>query len=538
MRSSYKNGMMVAAIALMASGSAALAADPIDDSQQNQINVLSQQLQNLKAASGPLPGAAVVPTKIPTWVNGPSPAPAGLQYGTGVGGFVIPGTKTAVKLGGNMKLDLAWDFDAGNGSAGGDIYAVRAGKLTGGSGFALPGTPAARQTGRFSANAVSSRLNFEARTPTEYGEVKWYTEIDFSGKAAGSDDQYSSNGHVPRLRHAYGTIGNTTIGQTWTLWSDRATLPVSVLSNGPAGVESGVRQAVVQYRWDVDAAQKNQVYVGLENPFSDFLGADKETLTGTAYNNPTNFNERYPDLLIRLAHNESWGRTYLTGIVRDLTVNTLGQNLGTAAGSIYSGPANDSTVAWGVTGGTKIYNPYLGVGSDAFYLRGQAGQGIGRYMNFNNSAQNASAVIDNNGKLQTIYAIGYQVAYQHFFDDKNVWQANAIWSDQKMFQKNSLLCAGVAEGSGNNACGAYAAGTVLGQLGLPTRETNVEFNFLWTPNSYVQMGPAFTIANVRVSKGLNLLDLYGNGAAGGATTTTSGTTAVDKRLQFTTNIGF
>ncbi|MDR3438673.1 DcaP family trimeric outer membrane transporter [Telmatospirillum sp.] len=517
MRSTYRTGMMVAAVALLASGSSALAADPTIESLQQQINALSQQLNALKTApaaapaAAPVQGAATVPNNA---------GPGFLQYGSSAGGFVIPGTKTALKIGGNMKFDMAWDFDAGIGAAGLDQYAIRSATMgTGQAGFALPGTAAARQTGRFSANAGYSRLNFETRTPSEYGEIKFYTEIDFAGGVSatgatnvGGGNAYNSNSHLVRLRHVYGTIGNWTIGQTWTLWSDRATLPNSVENNGPIGPESGVRAPKIAYKWNIDPAQKNQLEFAIENPFSDFNGADQEAFNGANNPSPTTFNNKYPDFLVRYGHNEDWGRTYLTGMVRDISINTAGIAL---SSGVYNGAANDSTIGWGVTGGGKIYTPFTGNAKNAVYGRVEAGQGIGRYMNFNSGSQNVSAVLDSSGHLKTVYAGSYELSYQHFWDSKNVWQSNVIWGDQKIWQKGSMLPTSALQG-------------------LPTDFQEVEFNLMWSPNSYVMMGPAYIRANARVVKPYTNM----NTATGGATRTTSGTTAVDNRIQFTTQIGF
>ncbi|MTJ83734.1 MAG: hypothetical protein F8N37_22325 [Telmatospirillum sp.] len=511
MRNLHKYGMTVAAAALMvASGSAARAADVDLQSLQSQINQLQQQLKELQARQAAQPAAsAVAPldgaAKIPD-----AQGPGFLQYGSSAGGFVIPGTRTALKVGGNIKFDMAYDLEAGIGGAGGDAYATRTAALTGGAGFALPGTPAARQTGRFSSNAGYSRLNFETRTPSEWGEIKMYAEVDFSGSNGGNE--YNNNGHNVRLRHAYGSIGPWTFGQTYSLWSDRPTLPNSVQNNGPIGPESGVRQPLVSYRWDIDPAQKNQLTMSIENPFNDFLGADQEPLNGAAVNNATNFNHKYPDVLVRYNRNDSWGRAFLTGMVRDISINTAGTPLGASAGSVYTAAANDSTIGWGVTTGAKVYTGF-GSPKNAFYARLEAGQGIGRYMNFNNQGQGPSAVVDASGHLKPIYAGSYEVSYQHFWTADYKWQSNVVWGEQRMWQKDSLL-------------------TPTAQQGLPVKFQELELNLMWSPNSFVMMGPAYIHANTRVVAPFDLSKVVG------ATQKTSGTTAEDNRFQFTTNIGF
>jgi hypothetical protein len=520
MRSFNKYGTMVAVAALFAaSGTVAQAADADLQSLQQQINQLQQQLQAVQAkqaatpAVGPLEGAASVPTApgaMGPYVPATAQSGGWLQYGSDIGGFVIPGTKTALKIGGNVKLDTAWDVDAGLGIAGLDSYGIRgATNGTAQNGFALPGTAGARQQGRFSATASYSRLYADTRTPTEFGDVKMYFEGDFSGPTSGGNAN-NSNSHDFRIRHAYGTIGNFTAGQTWTNFTDPASWANSVDDNGPIGRESGVRQALVQYRWDIDPAQKNQLAFSAEEANSDISGADTESFyAGAGAYNSTNFNTKMPDFVVKYTHNETWAHLYEATLVRNLEVNTAGVNLG--GSNVYTGPAHDSTWGWGEQVGGKIFTG-LGHEKNAITFHGVIGQGITRYMQIQTPY---SAMIDSRGHLQALLTGGYHVAYQHFFDPKGQFQSNLIWGEQKNWVKNSLL-----------------ANNTTAEQGLQVDTQEVELNFLWTPNQYVQMGPAYIRANTRVEQGYNLVGVAG------ATRSTSGTTAVDNRFQYSVNVGF
>lgn len=517
MRSFNKYGTMVAVAALFAaSGTVAQAADADLQSLQQQINQLQQQLQAVQAkqaatpAVGPLEGAASVPTALGAagpWV--PAGQGGWLQYGSDIGGFVIPGTKTALKIGGNVKLDTAWDVDAGLGIAGLDAYAIRPAAMgTGQQGFALPGTAGARQQGRFSATAAYSRIYLDTRTPTEFGVVKMYFEGDFSGPSNGNAN--NSNSHDFRVRHAYGTIGNFTAGQTWTNFTDPASWANSVDDNGPIGRESGVRQALVQYRWDIDPEQKNQLTFSAEEANSDISGVDNETFVGGAGQYvSSNTNTKMPDFVVKYTHNETWAHLYEATLVRNLEVNTAGLPYSASPG--YTAPAHDSTWGWGEQVGGKIFTG-LGNEKNAITFHGVIGQGITRYMQIQTPY---SAQIDANGHLQALLTGGYHVGYQHFWDQKGIFQSNLIWGDQKNWVKNSLL-----------------ANSTTAEQGVQVDTQEVELNFFWTPNQYVQMGPAYIRANTRVEQGWNL-----TGVAG-ATRTTSGTTAVDNRFQYSVNIGF
>jgi hypothetical protein len=85
------------------------------------------------------------------------------------------------------------------------------------------------------------RLNLRTSTPTPHGELGTFLEFDLSG-AVGTES-VSNN---LRVRHAYGTLGNLLVGQTWTTFSDPAVYPEPVDFGGPAGVVFA-RQA--QIRW-------------------------------------------------------------------------------------------------------------------------------------------------------------------------------------------------------------------------------------------------------------------------------------------------
>jgi hypothetical protein len=337
-----------------------------------------------------------------------------------------------------------------------------------------------------------------------------FGEFDFSGANGGNE--YNSNSHAMRLRHIYGTVGDWTFGQSWSLWSDRATLPNSVENNGPVGPESGVRQPLVSYLWNIDPAQKNQLQFSVENPFSDFLGADTQVLNGAAVNNAANFNHKYPDVLARFGHNEPWGRIFVTGMVRDLSIDDAGVAGLNGTANRFVGASKDATTAWGVASGAKIYTGFLNP-KNAIYVHTEIGQGIGRYMNVNSGSQNPSAVLDATGHLKAIEAGSYEVSYQHFLNSSNTWQANVIWGEQKIWQKPGYMSAAAVQG-------------------LPTDYQELELNLMWSPNSYVMMGPAYIRANTRVVAPQNLVGVAG------ATRTTSGTTAIDNRFQFSTNIGF
>jgi hypothetical protein len=513
MRAFKRIGVSTSAVALFAvCAGTAYAADQdiqsrqIDDllntvqNQQKQIDQLVNQLKDVQTKQSSTPSTAAVTVPNPT-------PPAGVpSYFSDAGSFLIPGTKTTLKIGGFAKFDMSYDINGGLGEPGAQSLGINSASLaTGKAGFALPGTQAAHETGRFQESARSSRLILQTNTPTELGAVKFFVEADFQGGGTGNTS--SSNSAPLRFRQAYGTLGGWTFGETYTLWTDRATLPGSVDINAGAGIDGGIRGPMLQYRWDLDAAQKNQLYFGLENPFNDYQGADTETFTTAATPQPTNNTTKLPDFTVRYANNSSLGRLFIAGLLRDLEANDAGSidtayALGSKKISVHS-----NTVGWGVNVGGKVLT---GVGNPlnnvTFRLLG--GEGIARYFN---AGGGYSAIIDNNGGLKSVPIAGYNIAYQHWFT--NQWQTNAIWGQQHVWYPNALI------GPTNTQ-------------GLQKNLSELELNLVWFPYPWVQIGPAYYYATTDVVAPYTLSGVPGTNR------TTSGTSAHDNRLQFTTTIGF
>lgn len=138
------------------------------------------------------------------------------------GAFVIPGTKTTLHVGGFIDLSTSYDTGSSIGPAGYIVEGFNAantksnvnnlgasGTNTGstaatyGTGkIALPGTPAAKEVGRFQMDPRFSRLNIETDTPSEFGDIGTVLEFVGVGNSdflAGGDMSYQwgSAAHTP-----------------------------------------------------------------------------------------------------------------------------------------------------------------------------------------------------------------------------------------------------------------------------------------------------------------------------------------------------
>ena len=212
-----------AALALMAGP--ALAGETED--LKSQINQLQSRLDQLEKQQAAQPAAE---EKTAT-----APAPADAVVGGDFpGSFKLPGSDTSVAIHGYTKLDAIYSFDARMG----DSFVEST----------IPGNHSANSHNgpqvRF--HARQSRLTFETRTPTNYGQVNTLIQTDFFGTSPGSPG--GNNTSNMRLRQAYGTLGNFLFGQTWTNFTDLDDQAETLDFFGPAGTIVS-RQAQVRYSY-------------------------------------------------------------------------------------------------------------------------------------------------------------------------------------------------------------------------------------------------------------------------------------------------
>ena len=193
--------------------------------------------------------------------NAQAPAPGAPLSGAGSfpGSFIVPGTNTSLHVGGVVQFDTSIAMDAAGASTspGGYDNANLTGIGVHGAGV-TPST-ANNEHGVMRLQDISTRPNVETRTPSPYGEIKTYWELDFSGSqseggtgtagltgvpaiansppgAGGATaTPCCSNLSVARLKQAYGTIGPWLFGMANSNWVDLDAWPDSLDGGGDAG---------------------------------------------------------------------------------------------------------------------------------------------------------------------------------------------------------------------------------------------------------------------------------------------------------------
>ncbi len=365
------------------------------------------------------------------------------------GTFKIPGTETSVGLGGYVKTDIL----LGSVSAGRDRLGDQQLVF---SQIPVGGTPG--EHSQIAFHAKESRLWFKSFTASSWGDINTLIEMDFYGDPAA----YT---YTPRLRHAYGSIGNFLAGQTWTTYLNAAALPEHLEVGGSAGATTSLRQPLVRWtqafalaglpmEWQAAIeTPRSRLWVdnSIENPASgsNKSGSADPNLDNSYFTTPNA--DRYPDLVTRVNFNPEWGNLSLAALGRQIRYSNSATGL--------------QRDIWG--GGINLAGKINTIGLDNIRFMTHYGNGEGRYVATNNTFSDAA--LDGNGNLELTTTYGGMVSYQHW------------WSKQW----RSTVTYGFAQ--------AEQAGFVNQVLNRQVQ--SIHANLLWSPVSQAMMGIEYTYAN-------------------------------------------
>ena len=286
---------------------------------------------------------------------------------------------SAINIGGRLKIDAIYNSRStgGNsGSNGGDLAFLPAAIPLTGSG----------ETNQLSFDARETRLWLKGYSPSDYGEMAGYIEIDFSSSSASSNEK-ASNAFIPRLRHAYGTLGGFTLGQTFTTFMNISAFPEVNDLNGPVGIMN-IRQPLFRYQTNRDWGK---LFVAVENP--------ETTLVTTVGNRIAPDDDRLPDLVGKVEFSGDWGNWSLAGMLREIRSDS----------AVVTGVADS---AWG--GAVSASGRIRMAGQDNLRFNLAYGNALGRYLSYNAFDD---GIIDRNGRISLNRVSGGYVVYQHWWSD-------------------------------------------------------------------------------------------------------------------------
>jgi len=383
----------------------------------------------------------------------------------------------------------------------------------------LRGTIAHSRSSTFMISGRESRLLFDARTPTAWGEAKAYIELDFSFNNTNvvySNNEASTNSALTRFRKGYATLGGLQAGQDTGVLHDPDADPELVDFGGMATSNGRGRSASVKYTY---AGPYGTVFnFGAESPVPALNGPFGQveisteqipnsaacSVTGsggtlTALTPATNaclgsnaffspLKQGWPEVIGTARINNPWGHLQVGGVVRTDQLND-GQYLdqtyvgygGTVSGDVHPfsgnpGPLGKDDLGFGVCGGTEVANQCAnGTGVTTNFGAPLLVPGFGlvnpltsaQWNTVNSATRKAyDAVVSSTSS----HSYGGWIWYQHWWTDnlRSTINTSGIWNNMN----TNILC------TNNAAC----------------NQTNNKFltisyaNLFWSPVAFVDFG--------------------------------------------------
>lgn len=308
-------------------------------------------------------------------------------------GFTVG--NTTFGLGGYIKLDAVYNFDQNAAPSAGPSRAVGVGK----------------DGNRFGATARQSRLTFTTDTATSKGDVKGTVQFDFYDNANSYSNNFDHN-YNPRVRLAYFTWNNWTVGKNWTTFSD-FNYGTTLDFFGP---EAQIFRRHAQVRYTFDLGNDNALDVALESPYDQSLDGASNA-------------EKAPDFVMRYkgsSGNLSYQAAALARYLRG-TVAATGQH--------------DSEFGYGL----DLGGSYAMATGTTLMLSGNYGKGDGAYVY--NPAGGADAYVNSSGSLDAIKRYGYMATVSQAITPKLT--GNVVWGQ------------GFSEGYAGNPAGQHNKSSTL-----------------------------------------------------------------------------
>lgn len=359
------------------------------------------------------------------------------------GTFKIPGTDTSLGFGGFVKLDVAESsVSTGDANHFGDQILL------------VPNIPLDHrgEDSQLIFNARESRFWFKSFTPSRWGDLNTYLELDLYGAAAN---------YTPRLRHAYGSFGNFLAGQTWTTFLNELAAPDTLDFSGPVGL-SKFRQPLVRWTQPFKVAGASfDLQLAAESPNSTLWtrGTWAPVARTLIYDNLTaTGDDRYPDLIAKLVYKPDWG---------NLSLAAMGRQIRNANNS--SGAARE---AWG--GGLSLAGKINVFELDNLRFTLNYGNAIGRYSSVNRLED---AALDAAGNLHLVNVYSALAAYQHWWS--NSWRSTIAYGFEQADQPD------------------FVAATMTRQA------QSVHANLLWNPLPQATLGIEYLYGSRELIDGRN-----------------------------------
>jgi hypothetical protein len=308
----------------------------------------------------------------------PELAAVAVSAGDFPGSIRVPGTNTAIKVGGQARMTLVHTLAP----LGVDDRFIT-------SSIPVDGSEVAGEAARAVYTPIASRINVDVRTPTNVGDVRAFIEWDF----ANTND-------AARLRHAFIQVKRWLVGQTWSTFSDPEADPIGIDFEGLNAI-SRLRQTQIRYTQPLGTSVS--VSVAVENPAPALTGATGVTLV--------------PDFVTRLRWdrpNEGPGE-HLLGRSAHVQAAVILRGL---RGELTNDPTQTlSTSGYGINvSGVVVPNWAV---DDRVKFAANAGKGIGRYITDLGALGGQDAFYDPaTATLTALPVFSSYIGYEHLWAQK------------------------------------------------------------------------------------------------------------------------
>lgn len=342
------------------------------------------------------------------------------------GGFPLPGTSAALRIGGFVKANVVQSTDSVGTQ---DRFIVGS----------IPTDPAFDGDAEAAMTASQSRLNFELRENSSVGQFRAFIEGDFAGQ-----------GETFRMRHAFGQYGAVLAGKTWSTFMDTEASPEEVDFEG---INGRINQRHTQFRYFPNIGREWNLAVALEDPGVVVFGGDGLS--------------QIPDVVLS-------AKRSVAGLMfgdRQWHLKAAGLYRSIRARPTANPGDKDSAVGWGLSisgqTGLDVWDLEFWDPRDTLMFQLNYGQGYSTYVNDLSSIGMPDAAFNPvDGRLDTIDAIAWYLAVRHWWGD--TLRSNLIVSQVDV---NDLSFA-VSDDYGENYDGTW----------------RVSGNLIWSPVPRVDVG--------------------------------------------------
>jgi hypothetical protein len=501
-------GGLTAAVALMTAPMAR--ADETGDLRANQ-EVLQRRLDQLSQNVGA--GPVLEPTA-------GGPVNVQMTGGSFPRSFLIPGTDTSIRVGGEIRLIGIYWITGGNPN--GNSASTNAGITGQLNNIPLDGTPPgsaqniarARSYNILNMSPQQSKLSVETRTPTAWGEARSFIEFDFAGDTtAGTKPMSTSNNLQPRLRYAYGTLGPLLFGQANSNFNDSDAAMESLEFGGLIGNPGPSR--IPQIRWTQPLGGwglLGALSVSAEAPESDIWAPGAGTFgsnptsavtltpaTAPLITNPALFpigasatpvnplKSYAPDIVAAWYIPQPWGHVDFATVVRPaIDINQVfGFN-----------KFNRTYTGWGFAFSGDVKPNWFGWDRDFFTWSVAGGEAMGRYL-YAGSGSTIALVTNMTGNTL--------LAGNTLVRPTRGWEGNISYRHVWTPELRSNVGIGIwnldIPGLQNQVCPAASRAAATGGCGLNTQLWMAKVNLIWQPVSFVDFGIEYTFGQRQVFSG-------------------------------------